>query len=198
VSVQSPELIESNQTILSLESAPSLTSFSIDEIFIILSQCDGLVGESLDRASLVARIEDSTRQHLLSLPSPWRSRVGFWSCLHFGAFRTFVSSKLSSVQRDVALVEYLLRSIHISELFGSDSRWKSLQLQTMAQFEEFVGRLGGAAEVERICMAAYKRQRLILFREWLIRIVPTLVLVSTVAVAAAMAFRFARSLTLGQ
>jgi hypothetical protein len=198
VNLQSPELVDASQAIASRELAPEAASFSIDEIFTILAQCDGITDQTLDHAALAARIEASTREHLLSLPSPWRSKVGFWSRLRFGAYRSFVASKMSSAQRDVALVDYLLRNIHWGDLFSSNAQWKALKQQTMAEFNDFVTRMGGALEVERLCEAAFKRQRTLLFKDWLLRIVPTLVLISAVLIAAAMAFRFARSLTLGQ
>jgi hypothetical protein len=105
---------------------------------------------------------------------------------------------MSSAQKDVALVDYLLRNVRMSDLFSSDAHWQELKKKSLYQFDDYVARLGGALEVERICEASFRRQRSLLFKDWLVRIVPTLVLVSAVLIAVAMAFRFARSLTVGQ
>lgn len=198
MSHQSPELIDAKETEVSLELATEATSFSVDEIFAFCAQCDSITDVNLERGTFVEKVEVSTRKHLLSIPSPWRSSTGFWARVRFASFREYVGSKLSPSQKDIALVDYLLRHVQVTDLLSSDAQWRELKSQTMAQFDQFVARMGGAREVERMCEAAFKRQRAILFKDWLVRIVPTLVLVSAVLIAAAMAFRFARSLTFGQ
>jgi len=198
VSHQSPELIGAKETKVSLELAPEVTSFSVDEIFAFCAQCDSITDVNLERGTFVEKVEVSTREHLLGIPSPWRSSAGFWARVRFVSFREYVGSKLSPSQRDVALVDYFLRNVRVTELLSSNAKWHELKLQTMAQFNEFIARMGGASEVERILELAFKRQRAALFKDWLLRVVPTLVLISAVLIAAAMAFRFARSLSLGQ
>lgn len=198
MSVKSPDLIDANAVGVSLPAASAVSTRTSEDVFVFLAQCDCIADLAVDLDVFVSKLDSATRDHLSQLPSFWRSRVGFWSRLRFASYRAYVTSKMSPAQLDVAQVELLLKNIHVADLFAPGSEWASLKLHAMGQFESFVTRLGGVDEIERICESAFRRQRASLFKDWLIRFVPTLVLISAVTIAVAMAFRFARSLTLGQ
>jgi hypothetical protein len=105
---------------------------------------------------------------------------------------------MTEMQLETARAEFVLRHIAVSELLSPETSWKVLRLHAEQQFSALVADLGGESGVGRLYESAFRRQRKVLVLDWLIRIVPTVVLIAAVSTAVALAIRFARSLTLGQ
>lgn len=198
MSIQSPDLVDAQpaQGHLTLEKSP--LPLTADDLFLLMAHSNALSEPCSDDASFAEGIEAITRVTLLQLPSPWRSRVGLRAWLSFSAYRRYIASLMTEAQLETARAEFALRHIAVSELLSPEISWKALRRHSQVRFDELVAGLGGASGVSQLFESAFRRQRNVLVRDWLIRIIPTLVLIAAVSTAVAMAIRFARSLTLGQ
>jgi hypothetical protein len=195
VAVRSPELAATDE--LLQQSSSEAGNVGLEDLFYFLAQLQCLEALSESQTTFVETFQSAVRNVLSQSLSfvPWKFRARLW--LGLDSMQKEMARHLTAGERDVLSVEFVFKRISLSDVFTDPLRSCAVAKVRDQQMQCSVESQGGQVEMLRLIKALYSEQRSLALKEFILRVLPTAVLVLSSAVALSMAVLFLRSLLSG-
>lgn len=195
MAVRSPELAATDE--LPRQGISETDTVGLDDLFYFLAQLECLEALFDSQKVFLETFQSAVRNELSQNLSfvPWKFRTRLWFGLE--SMQKEMARRLTAGERDVLGVEFVFKRISLGEVFtGPLSSCGAVRVRDQ-HLQCLVESRGGLDEMLRQTKTLYSQQRSLALKEFVLRILPTAVLVLSSAVALSMAVLFLRSLLSG-
>lgn len=167
-------------------------------LIIVLARLGCLSGSFENPEKLVESFSVAVRDELGSATSiaQIRSRIGLW--LGFRSFSKTLCSETDDFTRDVLMCRHVFSQTELAALFEEGASWAGIYKKSHQRLLDSLSSADAQGNLMSELSAAYKAQRDQIVREFVLKTLPTVVLVLSTLIAVVMAAVVWRSLFIGQ